>query len=100
MDADDPTTDTSTHDTSAGDDDASDDASDGDSSSLRQKLHWATGDRDKEAEALASRSGDHVTEQDAKVAVNRAHGDSPDSVQTDGPLATPEDAEDVREERT
>lgn len=96
MDADDPTTDTSTHDTSADDDDASD----GGSSSLRQKLHWATGDRDKEAEALAGRSGDHVTEQDAKIAVNRAHGDSPDSVQTDGPLATPEDAEDAREERT
>jgi len=96
MDADDPTTDTSTHDASAD----NDDASEGDSSSLRQKLHWATGDRGKEAEALASRSGDHVTEQDAKIAVNRAHGDSPDSVQTDGPLATPEDAEDAREERT
>lgn len=66
-----------------------------DSPSLRQKLHWATGDRDKEAEALADRSPDEVSEHDAKVAVNRAHGDSPDHVETEGPLASPEDAEDV-----
>ena len=70
-----------------------------DSPSLRQKLHWATGDRSKEAEALADRSPDPVGEEDAKVAVNRAHGDSPDRVDTDDPLASPDDAEDAHAER-
>ena len=71
----------------------------GDPPSLRQKLHWATGDRDKEAAALADRSPDPVGEEDAKVAVNRAHGDSPDRVDTDDPLASPDDAEDAHAER-
>lgn len=64
-----------------------------DEPSLRQKLHWATGDRDAEAKAVADRAPDDVTEEDAKVAVNRAHGDSPEDVPTDGSLATTDDAE-------
>lgn len=75
------------------------DDAEGDLPSLRQKLHWATGDRDKEAAALADRSPDPVSEEDAKVAVNRAHGDSPDRVGTDDPLASPDDAEDAHGER-
>jgi hypothetical protein len=63
-----------------------------DKPSLRQRLHAATGDRDREAEALADRSPGEVTEQDAKVAVNRAHGESPEDVKTDSELASPEDA--------
>lgn len=70
-----------------------------DEPSLRQKLHWATGDRDAEAKAVADRAPEDVSEQDAKVAVNRAHGDSPEPVRTDGSLATAEDAEQVSEER-
>jgi hypothetical protein len=72
---------------------------DGDSPSLRQKLHWATGDRDEEAKALADRADGEISEEDAKVAVNRAHGDSPEPVRTDGSIASPEDAEEVRDER-
>ncbi len=66
-----------------------------DDPSLRQKLHAATGDRDAEAEALADRSGDDVTVEDAKVAVNRAHGESVDRVHTDSELASPADARDA-----
>jgi len=77
-----------------------DESNEDDSPSLRQKLHWATGDRDKEAEALADRSPDDVSEKDAKIAVNRAHGDSPEDVSTDEPLASPSDAEQVAEERS
>ena len=43
--------------------------------SLRQALHSATGDRDAEAEALADRAAPEVDEEDAKLAVRRAHGD-------------------------
>lgn len=77
-----------------------DESTEEDSPSLRQKLHWATGDRDKEAEALADRSPDDVSEKDAKIAVNRAHGDSPDDVSTAEPLASPADAEKVADERS
>ena len=73
---------------------------DDDSPSLRQRLHAATGDREREAEALADRAPDEVTEEDAKVAVNRAHGHAPEDVQTDSELASPEDAEHVVEERS
>ena len=48
---------------------------DDDKPSLRQKLSWATGDREREAEALADASPPGVSEHDAKVAVARAHGD-------------------------
>lgn len=70
-----------------------------DSPSLRQRLHAATGDRDAEADALADRSPTDVDEEDAKVAVNRAHGHAPEDVETDSELASPEDAEQVHEER-
>ena len=80
--------------------DRTDDGAGEDSPSLRQRLHAATGDRDREAEALADRAPDEVTEDDAKVAVNRAHGHAPEDVQTDSELASPEDAERVAEERS
>lgn len=41
--------------------------------SARQLLHWATGDRDAEAEALADDAG--VEPEAAEAAVKRAHGD-------------------------
>jgi hypothetical protein len=63
-----------------------------DDPSLRQRLHAATGDRDAEAEALADRAGDDVDVDDAKKAVNRAHGESIEDVDTDDALASPEDA--------
>jgi hypothetical protein len=71
-----------------------------DSPSLRQRLHAATGDREAEADALADRSPDDVDEEDAKVAVNRAHGHAPEDVDTDSELASPEDAEQAHEERS
>lgn len=71
-----------------------------DSPSLRQRLHAATGDREAEADALADRSPDDVDEEDAKVAVNRAHGHAPEDVETDSELASPEDAEQVHDERS
>ena len=86
--------------------DRDDDADkDEDKPSLRQKLSWATGDREREAEALADRSPDGVTKHDAKVAVARAHGDdgvAPPEVDEPAPedeIASPEDAETVKEER-
>lgn len=69
-----------------------------DDPSLRQRLHAATGDRDAEAEALANRSGEEVDVDDAKVAVNRAHGDSIEEVETDSALASPADAERAAED--
>lgn len=84
----------------ADDTDRTDGTEDEDSPSLRQRLHAATGDRDAEAEALADRAPDDVSEHDAKVAVNRAHGHSPEGVTTDSELASPEDAEQVVEERS
>ena len=70
-----------------------------DSPSLMQRLHAATGDRDREAEALADRSPDDVDLDDAKVAVNRAHGHDPEHRPTESEIASPEDAEQVAEER-
>ncbi|UDY37906.1 hypothetical protein [Dermatobacter hominis] len=70
-----------------------------DSPSLRQRLHAATGDRDREAEALADRSPDDVSVDDAKVAVNRAHGHDPEVRPTESEIASPEDAEQVADER-
>jgi hypothetical protein len=77
-----------------------------DKPSLAQRLHAATGDRDAEAEALRKRAGDEVDHDDAKIAVQRAHGeagaDIPMPVQ-DHPeeeLAVASDAESVHDERT
>ena len=78
---------------------------DDDKPSLRQKLNWATGDRDREAEALADSSPPGVSKHDARVAVARAHGDdgvAEDEVDEPAPedeIATPSDAEKVKEER-
>jgi hypothetical protein len=72
---------------------------DGDSPSARQLLHAATGDRDAEAEALADRSGAAVDEDDARAAVKRAHGDVHDDPSPEHDVASPEDAEQVRNER-
>jgi len=63
----------------------------------RQALHALTGDRDAEAEALEDRSGD-----DAKVAVQRAHGDrpDPDASPSASDLAGPPDAEKAARDRS
>ena len=71
---------------------------------LLQKLHWATGDRDAEAKALADAVADRPekpTLEDAKIAVQRAHGEGleePDDAESSD-LATPADAVAVAEER-
>jgi hypothetical protein len=63
--------------------------------SARQLLHAATGDRDAEAKALADRSGDDVNEEDAKEAVELAHGDIEGEPKPERDVATPEDAKAV-----
>lgn len=69
--------------------------------SLRQRLHAATGDRDREADALAERAGDDVSSDDAEIAVRRAHNDiGGDDRKAKSDLAEPEDAEAVHEERS
>jgi hypothetical protein len=65
----------------------------GDKPSARQLLHAATGDRDAEAKALADRSDDEVGEQDAKLAVERAHGDVHDDRAPEHDIASPGDAQ-------
>jgi hypothetical protein len=73
---------------------------------LRQRLHAATGDRDAEARALEAQTNSDVTETDARVAVQRAHGEagsdqpSPEAMHPDEALALPADAEAVHDERT
>ena len=74
--------------------------------SFEQRLHAATGDRDAEAEALRKHAADDVDHDDAKIAVQRAHGeagsDIPMTVEDhpDEELAVPSDAESVHEEQT
>ncbi len=75
------------------------DPRDEDNPSLRQRLHSATGDRDAEAAALADRAGDKVDDDDAEVAVKRAHGDIPGGEVSNSDLASAEEARDVHEER-
>jgi hypothetical protein len=62
---------------------------------LRQRLHWATDDRDAEAKALADRAGEDVDEEAARVAVGRAHGEVRDGqeTETEDDLATVDDAQ-------
>ena len=68
---------------------------------LRQRLHQATGDREAEAAALVDRTGGDVSEADALLAVRRAEGDfGPDEPAEPGDLATPEDAEAAKDERS
>jgi len=62
--------------------------------SLRQRLHSATGDRDAEAQALADRSGEDVDVDDAKVAVQKAHGESIEPPNPERDMATVKDAQD------
>jgi hypothetical protein len=71
------------------------------SSKARQVVHAATGDRDAEAEALADRAGEDVDADDAKVAVQRAHGDrsDPDAAPKRG-LADADDAQQAADEGT
>ena len=59
---------------------------------LRQMLHSASGDRNAEAKALADRAGDEVSEADALVAVERAHGERRDEEAEGVELATVKDA--------
>lgn len=66
-----------------------------DTPSVRQLLHAATGDRDKEAKALADRSPDDVTEGHAKLAVGIAHGDVHGEPKPEHDIAGPADAEAV-----
>ncbi len=74
---------------------------DPDKPTLRQKLHAATGDRDAEADALADRGGEDLTEDEAEVAVRRAHGDIPSPEPTPpSELASPQDVEAVKDERS
>jgi hypothetical protein len=72
---------------------------------LRQRLHAATGDRDAEAQALADQVDGEVDVDDAKVAVQRSHGEAgagqprPVTEHPDEELAVPSDVEDVQQER-
>ncbi len=60
---------------------------------VRQVLHSLTGDRDREAKALADRSDDDVSEEDARRAVQKAEGDlGKDEPAAPDELATPSDA--------
>jgi hypothetical protein len=73
---------------------STDDENDKDKPGLRQRLHWATDDRDAEAKALADRAGDEVDEDAARLAVSRAHGEVRDGKEPekDDDLATADDA--------
>ena len=67
--------------------------------SLRQLLHWATGDRHAEAKALAKTADGPVSEEDANRAVQAAHGDIPsDKSFDDSEVATPRDAAAVQDD--
>lgn len=74
--------------------------SDDDSTTARQLLHWATGDREAEAEALADAAGPEVDKDDAEEAVKRAHGDLgvDEKDASDSDVAHPADARAVARE--
>ena len=76
------------------DDQSTDDDTGKEKPGLRQRLHWATDDRDAEAKALADRAGDAVDEEAARLAVSRAHGEVRDGKEPDkeDDLATVDDA--------
>jgi hypothetical protein len=86
--------------------DASNADDEADSPSLRQRLASAMGDRHAEAKALADRAGDDVGREEAEIAVREAHGDvevvtedlDPER-QPPGDLASPSDAEKVRDRK-
>ena len=76
------------------DDQSTDTENEKDKPGLRQRLHWATDDRDGEAKALADRAGDEVDDEAARLAVSRAHGELRDGKEPekDDDLATVDDA--------
>ena len=77
-----------------------DEPHDDDAPSLRQRLHQATGDWDREAQALVDRADDDIDAEAAQVAVRRASGDfGADVPASDDEMASPEDAKEVEEER-
>jgi hypothetical protein len=80
-------------------DETTDTGSEEDQPTLRQLLHAATGDRDAEAKALADRAGEDVSEEDAKLAVERAQGDKSGASKQESDVASPADAEAAREDR-
>jgi hypothetical protein len=76
-----------------GDDTSSEKDGGGIGGKLRQMLHAASGDRAAEAKALADRSGGEVSEAEALVAVERAHGELRDEEAEGVELATVGDAQ-------
>lgn len=75
-----------------------DETTDDDEPTLRQKLHAASGDREAEAEALADRTDGDVSEDDAEVAVRRAHGDIGEpEPPSESDVASPADARAVND---
>ena len=70
------------------------DSGDEDKPDIRQRLHWATDDREAEAKALADRAGEDVDDEAALAAVSRAHGERRDGKEPekDDDLATVDDA--------
>jgi hypothetical protein len=81
---------------------ADNETGDSDKPTVRQRLHWATDDRDAEAKALADRAGDEVDEEAAREAVSRAHGERRDGKEPDkdDDLATVNDAKAAASEAT
>ena len=73
------------------------DSAEDDKPGLRQRLHWATDDRDAEAKALADRAGAAVDEDAARLAVGRAHGEVRDGKEPEkqDDLATADEAKDA-----
>ncbi|MEZ5232785.1 MAG: hypothetical protein AB7W59_08185 [Acidimicrobiia bacterium] len=69
-----------------------DSSGDADGPSAKQLLHWATGDREAEAEALADDAG--VDLEAAETAVKEAHGDL--GVDRTDPSTDVADADDAR----
>ena len=71
-----------------------------DKPNVRQRLHWATDDREAEAKALADRAGEEVDEEAARAAVSRAHGELRDGKEPDkdDDLATVDDAKAAADE--
>jgi hypothetical protein len=67
---------------------------DNDKPTVRQRLHWATDDREAEAKALADHAGNDVDDDAALAAVSRAHGERRDGKEPDkdDDLATVHDA--------
>ncbi|MEO8697474.1 MAG: hypothetical protein ABI658_28500 [Acidimicrobiales bacterium] len=77
-----------------------DDSAENDKPGLRQRLHWATDDRDGEAKALADRAGEEVDEDAARLAVGRAHGEVRDGKEPEkeDDLATADAAKDAAQD--